>query len=742
LDILRFRALIGGMIRVFMLLGVTATAAVSQPLHYPKINKGDVVDDYFGTKVSDPYRWLEDADSPETAEWIKKENELTQSYLQKLPDRTLFRERLTKLLNFERFTVPSWEGHRYIYRKNDGLQNQSVIYTLKNLSDAPEVLLDPNKLAADGTIAITSTDVSDDGRLLAYGIAASGSDWNVIRIKDIAANEDIPDLVQWVKFSEPSWTKDSKGFFYARFPEPQKSKDQTFEKLSNQKLYYHRVGDPQANDAVVYERSGDPDLIFDGSVSHDGRYLFVEIHKGTELPNQLFFKDLSDPLAPRMDGPFQPVFPEFEAEVKIIGSLANRLFVLTDLHAPKYKIVEIDLNNPDRGNWKEIVPETKDLLDSAALVGGKLIVNYLVDAKNELSVYDLEGGKQTDIPLPSLGSVGGLSSDVDRPELFYAFTSYLYPTTIYRYDVGTSKNEVFKRPSVDFDPDSYETEQIFYTSKDKTRVPMFLVHKKGLARDGSSPVYLTGYGGFNVSVTPSFSASFLSWIEKGGICAVPNLRGGGEYGREWHEAGIKEHKQNVFDDFAAAAQTLVDLKYTNAGKIAIIGASNGGLLIGAAITQHPELFGAAVSQVGVLDMLRFQKFTIGWAWQSDYGSSDTAEGFRYLIKYSPLQNIVGGKCYPPTLITTGDHDDRVLPGHSFKFAATLQAAQGCGNPILIRIDGKAGHGSGKPVAKVIDEQSDMLAFMWNAVSGVPALPSQPPGKTVHGDILPKTKVDR
>jgi prolyl oligopeptidase len=719
------------MVRVLFFLGFAATAAVSQPLNYPKARRSDVVDDYFGTKVPDPYRWLEDADSTETREWTKQENELTQSYLGGLPERTLFKDRLTKLMNFERYTVPSWEGHRYIYRKNDGLQNQSVIYTLKDLNDTPRVLLDPNKMAADGTLAISSTAISDDGRLVAYGLAASGSDWNMIRIRDVASNEDLPDLVRWVKFSEPSWTKDSKGFFYARFPEPPKTDDHVFARLSNQKLYYHHVGEQQEKDAVVFERPDNPDEFFSGSVSHDGQYLFLEVSKGTERQHQLFFKDLHDPRAPAMDSPFVPIFPRFEADVKVVGSLRNRLFVLTDLGAPKYKIVEVDLNNPARENWKEIIPESKDLLESAALVGGKLVVSFLVDSKNELSVYDLAGAKEGDVPLPSIGSVGSLSGDVDRPELFYAFTSFLYPSTIYRCDVGTLQTEVFKKPGVDFEPGSFVAEQVFYSSKDGTRIPMFLVYKKGLDLNGGNPVYLTGYGGFNYSVTPWFSASFLAWIERGGICAVPNLRGGGEYGREWHEAGTKDRKQNVFDDFIAAAQRLIDLNYTSAGKIAIIGASNGGLLVGAALTQHPELFGAAVSQVGVLDMLRFQKFTIGWAWQADYGSSDTADGFNILIKYSPLHNIAQGKCYPPTLITTGDHDDRVFPGHSFKFAATLQAAQGCANPILLRVESKAGHGAGKPILKVIDEESDALAFMWNAVDHAGRISSQTPVRATN-----------
>ena len=697
------------------LLGLTGIAAVSQPLEYPKAKKADVVDDYFGSKVPDPYRWLEDTDSPETIAWVKAEVALTSAYLEKLPDREPFKQRLTKLLNYERYTAPTWQGHRYLYRKNDGLQNQSVIYTLTELSNAPKVLLDPNQLASDGTVAVTSTAVSDDSRLLAYGIAASGSDWNEIRVRDIDTDQDLPDVVKWVKFSEPSWTKDSKGYFYSKFPEPKASENETFAKLANQKMYYHRLGDPTDKDQLIYERPDDPDLSSAGEVSHDGRYLLMQVNKGTDERNLLYFKELGDPMAPKIDAPFQTIIDKFEAQLKVVGSVRNRLFAVTDLGAPRYKIIEIDLTNPGRNQWKTVVPESKDLLEDAELAGGKLVLKYLVDAKNQLFVFDLEGTKVGEIALPALGTVGALSGDPDRPELFYMFTSFLYPATIYRYDVSTGQNEVFKKPNVDFNSDEYETKQIFYRSKDGTKIPMFIVNKKGIKLDGNNPVYLTGYGGFNISITPSFSASYASWIEKGGVFALPNLRGGGEYGREWHEAGMKEHKQNVFDDFIAAAETLIDAKYTSAGKIAIVSGSNGGLLVGAALTQRPDLFGAAVPEVGVLDMLRFQKFTIGWAWQSDYGSSDTREGFQYLIKYSPLHNIKINSCYPPILVTTGDHDDRVVPGHSFKFIATLQAAQECTNPVLIRIETKAGHGSGKPITKVIEEQADVLAFMWDAI---------------------------
>jgi prolyl oligopeptidase len=597
-----------------------------------------------------------------------------------------------------------------------------VIYCLKNLSDTPTVLLDPNQLSSDGTVFVSSLDASNDGKLAAYSVESSGSDWNEIKVREIDSGKDLPDSVKWVKFSGPQWTNDSKGFFYARFPEPQASENQTFAKLQNQKVYYHRVGDTQDKDQLIYE--GDkPDVTFDLFVSHDGRYLFMTVNIAANNRNNLYFKDLGDPMAPKVDAPFRPISEQFIANFSFVGSIGSKAYVRTDLDAPDYKLIEVDLENPERDRWKDLVKPAKDLLQSAVLVGGKLAINHLVDAKNQLSVYDLAGVKQSDVELPTLGTITGLSGDQDRPELFYSFVSFLYPPTIYEYNVESGKNEIFRKPSVDIKADAFETRQLFFKSKDGTQVPMFVVHKKGLKMDGTNPVYLTAYGGFNISLTPSFSASYLSWIEKGGVFALPNLRGGGEYGREWHEAGMKEHKQNVFDDFISAAESLIQSKYTSAEHIAIVGASNGGLLMGAALTQRPDLFGAVVAKVGVMDMLRFQKFTIGWAWVSDYGSSDNESDFNYLIRYSPLHNIRKGGCYPSTLITTGDHDDRVVPGHSFKFAAALQAAQGCENPVLIRIDTKSGHGGGKPITKQIEEESDILAFMWNGVCASPHTPS-------------------
>jgi prolyl oligopeptidase len=701
------------MVRALLFLISMSGIALGGSWKYPIAKKGDVVDDYSGTKVADPYRWLENTDSPETAAWVKAENDLSLPYLEELPDRQDFHDRITKLLNYERYSTPYWIGGRYVYQKNDGLQNQSVIYTVKNLDDKPQLVLDPNELAKDGTVSVGIEDLSNDGKFFAYGLESSGSDWTEIHVKELDSGQELPDVIKWVKFSDIGWSKDNRGFFYTRYPRPDNETDQKLAKLGAPAIYYHLLGTPQDKDALVYQRSDAPQWFLSASTSKDSRYLVIDVSQNQENKNAIYVKYLGDAGAPKLDGEAQPVFDRFDGKYYPIAVVDGRLFLRTDKDAPTCKVISIDLTKLQANQAQEVVPAAKDLLEEAAVVGGKLVLNYLVDAKNQLKVLSLDGGSPGEVSLPALGSISSISGDQDRPELFYSFTSYLYPATIFRYDVETGKGAVFRKPSIEINADEYVTEQIFYQSKDGTRIPMFIVRRKDCRLDGSNQVYLTGYGGFDVSMKPFFSAGYLSWVQKGGVFAQPTLRGGGEYGREWHEAGTRERKQNVFDDFIAAAQTLIDRKYTVSKRLSITGKSNGGLLIGACLTQRPDLFGAAVPGVGVLDMLRFQKFTVGYAWISDYGSSDNPEDFKYLIKYSPLHNIRSGTCYPPTLITTADHDDRVVPGHSFKFAATLQAAQACDNPVLIRIDTKAGHGGGKPLAKVVDETADVMAFMWD-----------------------------
>jgi prolyl oligopeptidase len=703
------------MIRGGLFLLAMLGTALAKTYEYPDATKGDTVDDYRGTKIADPYRWLENSDSPETIAWIKQENAISLPYLEKLPDREDFQQRLTKLLKFERYSPPYWEGGRYIYEKNDGLQNQDVIYTVKELSDAPQVVLDPNKLAADGTISVSVTALSPDGKYFAYGLETSGSDWNEIHVRDLQTGRELPDLVQWVKFSNISWTKDNLGFFYTRYPAPSSTTGQKLESLHHPKIYYHRLGDPQDKDRLVYERPTEPDWLLQASTSKDGHYLIITVHENTAPRSAVYAINLGDPLHPKIDSALQTVFGQLDALYEFMGAVGDRAFFRSDKDAPKYQVLAIDLAQLAQPAATTVVPTSSDLLEQADIVGGKLVLDYLADAKNQLKIASLDGKFETEVPLPALGSVHGLSGDQDRPELFYSFDSFVYPPAIYRYDLDTRQIETFRKPSIEISSQDYETKQIFYRSKDGTRVPMFVVHRKGLELQGANPVLLTGYGGFNISMKPSFSYSLFTWIDKGGVLAQPNLRGGGEYGQEWHQAGTREHKQNVFDDFIAAAETLIEQKYTAPKHLGILGGSNGGLLVGACLTQRPDLFGATVPAVGVLDMLRYQKFTIGSAWISDYGSSDNPDDFKYLIRYSPLHNIHPGACYPPTLITTGDHDDRVVPGHSFKFAATLQAAQGCDQPILIRIDTKAGHGGGKPIAKIIEERADQLAFLWNNI---------------------------
>lgn len=702
----------------------TGTAAAQQ-LRYPETRKVDVVDDYHGTLVADPYRWLEDTNAEETRAWIDAQNRVTAAYLSEIPYRAAIRERLTRLWDYPKYGTPFKEGGQYFFFKNDGLQNQSVLYVQPSLDAEPRILLDPNTFSEDGTVALSTLAVSPDARYLGYGISSGGSDWQEFRVRDIASGADLEDHIRWVKFSGLSWTKDGRGFFYSRYPEPTEG-DALLAANRDQKLYYHVVGTPQSTDVLVYERPDQPEWGINASVTEDGRYAILYLSHGTDPRNRIYYIDLKDPKNPDLGSPVVALLDDFDASYSVIGvddsGGSPSFLVRTNKDAPRQRIVAIDLADPAPEKWRTIVPEGRDVLQSARLIGGRIVATYLVDASSRVRVFALDGTPEGEIELPTLGSIGGISGRRDDPEMFYAFTSFLYPTTIFRHDLETGESTVFQAPDVDFDPSRYETKQVFYTSKDGTRVPMFITHRKGIALDGSNPTYLYGYGGFNVSLTPSFSVTNLVWLEMGGVYAVPNLRGGGEYGEEWHRAGTKERKQNVFDDFIAAAEYLIREGYTSSERLAIGGGSNGGLLVGAAMTQRPELFAVAHPAVGVMDMLRFHKFTIGWAWISDYGSADDPEGFRYLYAYSPLHNLKPGTCYPATLVTTADHDDRVVPGHSFKFAAALQAAQGCGKPALIRIETRAGHGAGKPTSKQIEEAADVLAFRLHNMGVVPVVP--------------------
>jgi len=686
-----------------------ARPSQAQTLQYPSARKSDVVDDYHGTKVADPYRWLEDPDSPESRSWIEAENRLTNAYLADIPARGRIRDRLTKLWNYPKFGAPFRKAGRYFFFKNDGLQNQSVLYKQASLAANPETLLDPNLLSEDGTVALSSLAVSDDGRLLAYGTAASGSDWEEFRVRDVATGQDRPDHLKWIKFSGASWTKDGAGFFYSRYPEPTEKALTDVNRF--QKLYYHRLGTDQAEDVLVYERPDQPDWGMNAEVTDDGRYAILNVWLGTDRRNRVYYRDLKSAKRPTVKGDVVRLLDDFDASYAFVGSDGPVFYFLTDLDAPRKRVIAIDTRHPERGRWREVIPQGPDVLEGVQIIHDTFVANYMHDAASRLRLFALDGRMLKDLELPTLGSIGSITGERKDDEMFYAFTSFLYPTTIFRYDFRSGTTSVFKAPAIDFDPSGYETKQVFYTSKDGTRVPMFITHKKGLALDGTNPTLLYGYGGFNISLTPSFSVGTLVWLEMGGVYAQPNLRGGGEYGEEWHQAGMLDRKQNVFDDFIAAAEYLVAQRYTSSQKLAIAGGSNGGLLVGAAMTQRPELFGAALPAVGVMDMLRFHKFTIGWAWVTDYGSADSASQFPYLYKYSPLHNIRAGTKYPATLVTTADHDDRVVPGHSFKFTATLQAAQAGPEPVLIEIETKAGHGAGKPTSKIIEEQADRFAFL-------------------------------
>ena len=675
-------------------------------LAYPEARQVEQIDDYHGTKVSDPYRWLEDPDSEETKAWVEAENKITFGYLNEIPQRQTINDRLAQLWNYEKYGTPFKRGNRYFYFKNDGLQNQNVLYVLNGLDDEPRLLLDPNLLSEDGTVALSGLAISEDGNLMAYGLANSGSDWQEWKVLDVETGEDLSDHLKWIKFSGASWTHDNKGFFYSRFDEPNE-KTKLEDANYYQKLYYHRLGTPQSEDLLVYHRSDRKEWGFSGYVSDDGRYLIISVSQGTDPKNLVFYKDLTKELTDP-DAPVIELISEFEADFSFIDNDGSLFWFSTDLDAPRGRLIAIDVRTGER---KEIIPQAEETLDGIGILDGKFVVSYLKDAHTQIKLFDLSGALLDEVELPGLGSAGGFDGKREDTETFYSFTSFTVPPTIYRYDMKTGISTVYRQPQVDFNPTNYETEQIFYQSKDGTRVPMFIVHKKGIQLDGQNPTYLYGYGGFNISLTPGFSVGQLVWMELGGILAIPNLRGGGEYGEEWHQAGTRLNKQNVFDDFIAAAEWLIASGYTSTPKLAIGGGSNGGLLVGACMNQRPDLFGAAMPDVGVMDMLRFHKFTIGWAWCSDFGSPENPEEFKALYAYSPLHNLKPGTHYPATLITTADHDDRVVPAHSFKFAATLQPAHAGTAPVLIRIETKAGHGAGKPTAKRIEEISDRWAFL-------------------------------
>jgi len=678
---------------------------ITDRLVYPNSPQKEHIDFLHGLRIPDPYRWLEEIDSTQTEEWIKAQNNLSSHYLAAIPAGQVIKERLQNLWNYDKFGVPFRRGDYFFFTRHDGLQNQPVLYWTTSLDDEPKVLLDPNQLSKDGTVALTSYAVSEDGKRIAYGLSSAGSDWQEWHIREVETGDDLTDHLKWVKFSGASWTHDGQGFFYSRYDEPEEG---TAYKGANyyQKLYYHRVGSPQSADELVYERPDHKEWGFTGSVTEDGRYLLIAVWKGTHRENGLFYKDLQAD-----DSKVIELLNEFDANYIFISNDGPVFYLMTDLNAPLSKVIAINITDPDRANWQEIIPEAADVLQSVSLVGNMFITSYLYNAHSRVLVLDKTGKVVHKVKLPTIGSVYGFDGRREDQETFYFFTGFTTPGTIYRYDMQTGQSRILWAPKVDFDSAAYVTEQVFCTSKDGVQIPMFICHKQGLKRDGDTPTYLYGYGGFNIALTPAFSVSNLVWMEMGGIYVQANLRGGGEYGRSWHEAGMKLNKQNVFDDFIAAAEWLIENKYTSTPKLAIGGGSNGGLLIGACITQRPDLFGACLIRVGVLDMLRFHKFTIGWAWISDYGSPENREEFDALYAYSPYHNLQQGTVYPATLIITGDHDDRVFPGHSFKFAAALQSVQHRERPALIRIDTKAGHGMGKPIAKLIEEQTACWAFL-------------------------------
>lgn len=683
---------------------------------YPETHKVDQVDEYFGNKVADPYRWLENdvREDKQVEQWVTEQNKLTFGYLKELPFREKIESRITKLWNYEKYGLPRKAGKYYYYSKNDGLQNQSVIYQTKTVDGEAEVLVDPNKWSKDGTVALAGMSFSEDGKYMAYGIQDGGSDWRTWKVMNVETREILKDELNWVKFSGVSWTADSKGFFYGRYDEPEKgAKFQSLNK--NMKVFYHEVGTPQAKDELVLETPDNPDWGFQSTATEDGKYLVVTVWKGTADKYRIKYQSLEGDHSKFVD-----LIDNFENEFTFVGNRGSQFYFKSDWKAPKKCVLAIDVDKPEPANWKIIVPEAEETLDGAGIVGGKLVADYLKDAKTQIKIFDLDGKFIREVKFPGIGTASGFGGKQDQIETFYAFSSFATPPTIYRYDMDSGESTVVRQAKVDFDPQDYVVKQVFYASKDGTKIPMFIAHKRGLKLDGTNPTLLYGYGGFSISLTPGFSISRLQWMEMGGVFAMANLRGGGEYGEPWHLAGTKTRKQNVFDDFISAAEFLIREKYTSSKKLAIQGGSNGGLLVGACMAQRPELYAACLPAVGVMDMLRFHKFTAGRFWVDDYGSSENSlEEFQALRNYSPYHNLNDGTAYPPTLITTADTDDRVVPGHSFKFAARLQEAQGGSAPTLIRIETRAGHGAGKPTSKIIEEIADQWAFLLKHLDAKP-----------------------
>ena len=686
--------------------GICGCNLKSEKIQYPVAEMQDVTDNYFGTNVPDPYRWLEDDTTTAVAGWVEAQNNVTQEYFSRIPFREQLKQRLTELTDYEKIGTPFKKHGKYYYYKNDGLQNQSVLYVKETLDGEASVMLDPNKLSDDGTVALSGISFSNDGKYLAYTISRSGSDWREIFVMDLSTTQLIPDQIKWAKFSGSQWQGD--GFYYSAYDAPEEGKE--FSNINeNHKIYFHKLGTIQKEDVLVYENKKYPKRFYSAWVDDDEKSLFV-FESGEARGNNLFIRDLRKP-----GSPFIQLTEDFDYSYSPSEVIGETIYFYTNYNAPKYRLMKTTIDKPELKYWTDVVPESENVLNGVSFIGGKMILTYIKDASDHAYVYSMDGKQEYEVALPTFGSVG-FSGDKDDKETFYTFTSFTFPNTIYKYDIDNNKSEKYLAPEVKFNSDDFVTEQVFYPSKDGTKIPMFITYKKGLQRDGNNPVYLYAYGGFNISLFPSFSTSRIPFIENGGIYAQANLRGGGEYGEDWHIAGTKMQKQNVFDDFIAAAEYLIKENYTTNEKICIAGGSNGGLLVGAVANQRPDLFKVALPAVGVMDMLRYHKFTIGWNWASDYGTSeDSKEMFEYLYGYSPLNNIKNdGTSYPAILVTTADHDDRVVPAHSFKYAAMLQAADTGDAPKLIRIETKAGHGSGKPISKVLEEQADVYSFtMYN-----------------------------